>query len=172
MKEPKTHHLVRFASRYASTRFKTLNAASALRRADSLVDDAASILELKNVSQTKEIPFGSRHRTYEIVSYFAVGLVTCLEWHARSRLVDIMMFRPSSIQTTDLKNIATLALSQMVTEGATIPHLLGAAANVSRIHEYLLIFRRVFARRFKSEVQQHRQHGGVNGRGKGRGQGL
>jgi hypothetical protein len=127
MKEPKTHYLVRFASRYASTRFKTLNAASALRRADSLVDDAASILELKNVSQTKEIPFGSRHRTFEIVSYFAVGLVTCLEWHARSRLVDIMMFRPSSIQTTDLKNIATLALSQMVTEGATIPHLLGAA---------------------------------------------
>jgi hypothetical protein len=145
MKEPKLHYLVQFASRYASTRFKTLNASSALRRADALVHDAASLLELKNESQAKEIRFGSRHGTYEIVSYFAVGFVTCLEWHARSRLVDVMMFRPSSIQSTDVKNIATLALSQMVTEGATIPHLLGAATNVSHIQEYLLVFRRVFA---------------------------
>jgi hypothetical protein len=145
MKEPRKHYLVEFASRYAGARFKTLNAGSALWRAESLVHDAAALIELKNNAEAKEIRFGHRVGTYEVISYFAVGLVTCLEWHARSRLVDIMLFRPSCIESSDLKNIATLALSQMVAEGATIPHLLGAATNVSRIQEYLLIFRRVLS---------------------------
>jgi hypothetical protein len=144
MKTPKTHYLVQFASRYAGARFKTLDAGSALWRAESLVDDTADLLELKDDAEAKDIRFGQRLGTYEIVQYFAVGFVTCLEWHAKSRLVDTMIFHPNCIELGDLKGIATLALSQMVAEGATIPHLLGAATRVSSVQEYLSIFKRVF----------------------------
>jgi hypothetical protein len=144
MKQPTTHHLVDFASRYAVTGFKTLNAASAIWRAESLVQDAEALADAKNVAEKSDIPFGNIRSTYEIIDYFVVGYVTCLEWHARSRLVDIMLYRPSCIQTTDVKKIADLALSQMIAKGVTVPHLLGAASNVSHISEYLEIFRRVF----------------------------
>jgi hypothetical protein len=143
MTEPRKHYLVEFASRYAGARIKTLNAGSALWRAESLVHDTAALLELKDSAEAKGVRFGQRGGTYEIISYFAVGFVTCLEWHARSRLVDTMLFKPSCIAPSDLKNIATVALSQMVAEGATIPHLLAAATNVSCIQDYLSIFRRV-----------------------------
>jgi hypothetical protein len=144
MSQPRTHHLVDFASRYAVTRFKTLNAAAAIWRAESLVQDAEALTDLKSSADAAKIAFGNIRSSYEVINYFVVGFVTCLEWHARSRLVDIMLFRPSCIQTSDVKNIATLALSQMVAEGVTVPHLLGAASHVSHISEYLEIFKRVF----------------------------
>jgi hypothetical protein len=40
----------------------------------------------ERAAEDKDIRFGSWGSTYEIISYFAVGFVTCLEWHARSRL--------------------------------------------------------------------------------------
>jgi hypothetical protein len=143
-KEPRTHYLVEFASRYAGLRFKTLTAGAALWRAEALTDDAESLLELRNTGESKEVRFGNRSGTYEIIAYYLVGLVTCLEWHARSRLVDLLLFRPNSIEAADVKNIATLAISQMVAEGITVPHLLGAATNVSQLNEYLKVFKRVF----------------------------
>lgn len=144
MKQPNTHHLVDFASRYARTHFKTLNAASALWRAESLQEDAEALGALKQEAEDKGIAFGSGRTAYEILSYYAVGYVTCLEWHARSRLVDTMLFRPSFIQTSDVKKIADLALSQMMAEGVTVPHLLGAATHISTIEEYVEVFKRVF----------------------------
>ena len=145
MKQSRTHHLVDFASRYSGIRINTLNAAAAIWRAESLVLDAAGLVDLKSDAEAKGIDFGIvRRATYEIIDYYVVGYVTCLEWHARSRLVDLMLFRPSCIQTGDVKKIADLALSQMVAEHVTVPHLLGAAANVSHIGEYLEIFKRVF----------------------------
>src|SRR5438128_1113626 len=144
MNQAPKHYLVEFASRHAGARFKTLTAGTALSRTRSLASDVEALLELKADAEQKDIRFGSRVSTYEIVSYFAVGFVTCLEWHARSRLVDTMVFQPSSIEKTDVKGIADVALSQMVAEGATIPHLLGAATNISRIDQYVSVFRRVF----------------------------
>ncbi len=138
------HYLVEFASRYARSPFQTLTASAALWRAEELAYDARALLELREAGERKDVRFGNRAGTYEIISYYAVGLVTCLEWHARSRLVDLMMFQPGSIETSDVKNIASLAISQMVSEGATIPHLLGAATRVSELTEYLDIFVRIF----------------------------
>ena len=133
MKQPTKHHLVNFAARYAGTRvFQTLNVSSALWRAEALVLDAKEMLELKKAGEDKGIHFGSRRSTYEIISYFAVGFVTCLEWHARSRLIDLMLYKPSCITATDLDGIAKVALSQMVAERVTVPHLLGAATTVSK----------------------------------------
>ena len=144
MKQPTKHHLVDFAARYAGTRFPTLNVSSALWRAEALVRDAEEILELKKAAEEKDIRFGSWRSTYEIISYFAVGFVTCLEWHARSRLIDLMLYKPSCITKDDVEHIAKAALSQMLAERVTVPHLLGAATNVSRVTEYIAVFRRVF----------------------------
>ena len=140
------HYLIEFASRYARSPFKTLTAGAALWRAEELAWDAQALLELRTAAEEKDIRFGNRAGTYEIISYYAAGLVTCLEWHARSRLVDLMLFQPSSIEANDVKKITSLAISQMVSEGATIPHLLGAATNVSQLNEYLKIFTRIFER--------------------------
>jgi len=140
------HYLVEFASRYARSPFQTLTAAAALWRAEQLAHDAQALLDMREAAELGAVRFGNRMGTYEIILYYAVGLVTCLEWHARSRLVDLMMFRPSSIEASDLKdkNIAASVISQMTSEGATIPHLLGAATKVSQLSEYLAIFRRIF----------------------------
>jgi hypothetical protein len=148
-KRPKRglHYLVEFASRHARSPFQTLTAAAALWRAEELAYDARALLELREATaQHNDIHFGNRAGTYEIISYYAVGLVTCLEWHARSRLVDLMVFQPSSIEASDLKgkNIAAPVISQMTSEGATIPHLLGGATSVSQLTEYLAIFLRIF----------------------------
>src|SRR5947209_7662674 len=110
------HYSVEFASRYERTPFKTLTAAAALWRADELAYDARLLDELRTAGEEKDVQFGNRLGTYEIISYYAVGLVTCLEWHARSRLVDLMMFQPTSIEASDLKNIGFPAISQMVSE--------------------------------------------------------
>jgi hypothetical protein len=138
------HHVVKFASRYAGSPFKTLTAAAARWRAEELANDARALIELRAAAEERGIRFGNRADAYEIVSYYAVGLVTCLEWHARSRLVDLMMFQPSSIEANDVKNVGNVAISQMVSEGATIPHLLGGATKVSQLNEYLKIFSRIF----------------------------
>jgi hypothetical protein len=171
MKQPTKHHLVDFAARYAGTRFQTLNVSSALWRAEALVLDAEEMLEVKKAAEGKEIRFGSRLSTYEIVSYFAVGFVTCLEWHARSRLIDLMVYKPSCITTSDLEGIARLALSQMMAERVTVPHLIGAATHVSKVTEYIAVFTRIFdaldikvhvereLRNVQSDIELYREDG-------------
>jgi hypothetical protein len=77
------HYLVEFASRYARSPFQTLTAAAALWRAQELANDARGLLELRAAAEQNNVRFGNRAGTYEIVSYYAVGLVTCLEWNAR-----------------------------------------------------------------------------------------
>ena len=121
-----------------------LNVSSALWRAENLVRDSKEMLEVKKAAEGQDIRFGSWSSTYEIISYFAVGFVTCLEWHARSRLIDLMLYKPSCITTGDLEGIAKVALRQMLAERITVPHLLGAATSVSRVQEYVAVFTRVF----------------------------
>jgi hypothetical protein len=144
MKQPQTHHLVDFASRYASQSIRTFTPASALWRALILEDEIDNFITLAEQAEKHKIQFGSVYSSYEIVSYYSVGLVTCLEWHARCRLVHLMQYRPSSIQIADIKGIADLAISQMAANGIAVSHLLGAAAKVSSIQEYMRIFQRLF----------------------------
>jgi hypothetical protein len=127
------HYLVEFASRYG--RSPTLTAEAALWRAEALAEDARQLLEVKAANR------GGR---FEITSYYAVGLVTCLEWHGRSRLVDLMTFLPSCIESNDIENVPLLAISQMASEGASIPQLLGAATSASQLSDHLRIFKRLF----------------------------
>jgi len=145
MTEIKKHHLVEFASRYsAPSSFPTLNAATALYRAEELIRDAEALQELGGECDAANIRFGSRLRTYEIISFYAIGFVTCLEWHARSRIVDLMRFKPDSIETTDVKYIEKNALSQMMAANVTVPFLVGAATTVSSVGDYTEVFDRIF----------------------------
>lgn len=123
---------------------KTLNAWVALYRAEELLNDAEALVELKNSCETANIQFGYRFNTYEIISYFAVGFITCLEWHARSRKVDLLKFKPENIETGDIKFIEKDALVQMVGANVTIPYLVGAATKISSLKSYIEVFERIF----------------------------
>lgn len=140
-----SHHLVAFASRYSvPSSMKTLNAWVALYRAEELLGDAEALVELANSCESTAINFGYRFGTYEIVSYFAVGFITCLEWHARSRKVDLLRYKPENIETADIKFIEKDALIQMVAANVTIPYLVGAATKISSLNSYTEVFERVF----------------------------
>jgi hypothetical protein len=145
MADPKRHYHIDFAARYARTHFPTLNAFSSIWRLESLIEDTRMLDELRDLAEAKEIRFGNRMRTYEIVDYFPVGFVTCLEWHARSRMVDLLVFAPARIETNDVKTIDKSALSQMAAANVTLPHIVGATTRISGIQDYISIFERVFS---------------------------
>jgi len=139
------HHHVKFASRYALSHFKTLDAYAALSRAENMIDDAKKIQDLAVECVEKGINFPENVWSYEILNYYAVSFVTCLEWHARSRLVDLMLYDPTQIGPNDIKGLDSKALSQMMSEAITVPYLVGAATAVPSIDRYVKIFVRVFA---------------------------
>jgi hypothetical protein len=140
----KQHHLVEFAARNARLYLPTLNAASAIRRLEELIDDAASLQDLRDQAEEKGVRFGSRLSTYEILNYYIVGFATCLEWHARSRIVDLLNFEPSCIEAADVRMIDKTALSQMSAEKVTLPYIVGAGTKVSSVQEYVSVFTRIF----------------------------
>ena len=144
MTQTTPHHLVQFAARYAVSELKTFDAFAALFRAGDLISDAQRLLELKENVKGTDVEFGVYRRTYEIFSYFAVGFVTCLQWHARSRLVDLLSYLPSCIDKKDFDQIKSDALSQMMAHNVTVAHLIGANKSVSKINQYIEVFDRVF----------------------------
>lgn len=153
--KPSTHYLVEFAARHSGGKFRTLSAGASLARAEVLLWEVQELRDLGKEVEQKGVRFGNLVGTYEFVAYYSVAFATCLEWHARSRLVDLLIYAPTVIQTGDVKNIASLAISQMVAGGVTVPQLLGAATKVSSIDEYLDVFHRVFdALSFDCDVQR------------------
>jgi hypothetical protein len=51
---PGKHYLVDFASRYASASIKTFNAASALWRAEVLLEDITALIDLHDAAEKEE----------------------------------------------------------------------------------------------------------------------
>jgi hypothetical protein len=147
MKKPSSnpaepHPKISFATRYLDS-FSTLNAMSAMVRCEALLDDIAQAKKWMAQFETSGewLPwFG-----LEVFSYYNVGFVTCLEWHARSRLVDLLRFKPSAIWTDDLKgNFSDKLLSEMVAAAVDIPGLVGASRLVSSADSYFSVFWRIF----------------------------
>lgn len=80
----------------------------------------------------------------EIVSYYVVCCVTCLEWHARSRLKDLFTYKPELIDLKDMQiSVGADTLSQMVQKRLTIPDYIAAGVSVSSIDKYISVFDRV-----------------------------
>lgn len=138
-----SHPFVNFAHRYSDPSRSYLSAYVAIARVDTLVEDVKMIRQTIDVDNpnSRTFPwFGA-----EIMSYYAVGYATCLEWHARSRFVDLITFNPSFIKGEDLKGkISDKLLVQMVSENASVAHLVGASINVTSKDGYISLINRVF----------------------------
>ncbi|MBY0559327.1 hypothetical protein [Hyphomicrobium sp.] len=141
---PKKHYHIEFATRHAKNSIRSLRAFSALSRAESLVEDINSFIALKKECEEKGIAFGRFIYTYEIINYYAVGFITCLEWHVRSRVVDLLTYDPSRITKDDVKAAREEALSQMMMEEVTVPLLVGASIRVANTAAYVRELQRVF----------------------------
>lgn len=73
----------------------------------------------------------------EVVSYYLVGFVTCLEWHVRTRLADLYTYQPDAIDKDALQGkVSAETLSQMIREDVSIAHLLSASTTVSSVRDY------------------------------------
>lgn len=144
MKGDEDHPLITFAGKYSNPLFDYLNAGIAIARAEALLEDA------KKVSLLLETDCPEHQRWYpwfgaEAISYYAVGYVTCLEWHAKSRLVDLLSFQPSALALDDVqKTITSKLILQMVKQQASVTQLVGAALKVGSFDAYLSVMTRVF----------------------------
>lgn len=138
------HPLLDFASRYADPTQDYLNAYMAIARLDMLLEDLTKVRDLLEAEHPKEqrwYPwFGA-----EIISYYAVSFVTCLEWHAKSRLIDLLIFQPFSLKIEDVKGtISEKLIVQMVARQASVIQLVGASVKVASTEKYFSIIDRVF----------------------------
>ena len=79
---------VAYAGRYASGPVNKFNAFSALERARLLLRETEQIMQMFELEGEKDERADWWWNGFEIVPYTLVGLATCLEWHARSRLTD------------------------------------------------------------------------------------
>lgn len=135
-----------FAKQHSKSDLSTLNAFAALSRLDDLLRD---LDELKAATEAYEAAGNSKGRRlswFEITSYYPVGFATCLEWHARSRLVDLFAYRPSAVRADDLKGqINDKLLAQSVANDVTVPQLLGALTTIGSSDKYVGIFERIFS---------------------------
>jgi hypothetical protein len=141
----KVHPNIEFATRHLLSLYHTSDAATAVARAEELLNDLDELEGLTLSSTQGNKRWRKRSNEFEIVSYYTVGFVTCLEWHARSRIVDLFTHSPKSIQQQDFdtqlgKNI----LTQMVSANLTIPQLLGVMKPVGSAKAYMEVFERVF----------------------------
>jgi hypothetical protein len=141
-KEP--HYAVQFATRYGSRTDAFLNAWTAISRLDELIEDARTLkghLDTVMPEETRWHPWVGA----EIISYYAVGFVTCLEWHARSRLVDLLAFKPSAAKSEDLRVLKDKVILEMLATNVTIASTVGAATNISSFEDYMGVFSRLFS---------------------------
>lgn len=123
----------------------TYNAYTALSRARHLRQDAEALEAIFKKEAQEEKPPVRDWFGLEIVSYYLVGFVTCLEWHARTRLTDLYTFRPEAIDKNVLVGkVSPEVLAQMIRAQVTVPHFLSASITVGNPDEYLEILQRLF----------------------------
>lgn len=136
---------VAYAGRYASGPVNRFNAFAALERARLLLRETEQITEMFELEGEKDERADWWWNGFEIVPYTLVGLATCLEWHARSRLTDLYTFRPEKIDTKALDGkVPAKVLSQMIQARVSIPQLLGVSFTVGSVPEYLGVFKALF----------------------------
>lgn len=143
--EPPASRHVAFAERFASGPVNRFTAFAALERARLLQRETQTIAEIFKREDEQEEPAAWSWHGLEVVPYTLVGLATCLEWHARSRLTDIYSFKPDSIDPKVLEGkVHPRVLSEMIKAKVSIPQLLGASITVGSVTEYLAVFTNVF----------------------------
>ncbi|MBO1908458.1 hypothetical protein J4G37_26660 [Microvirga sp. 3-52] len=139
------HPYVAFAQRYGDVTNEFFNAYSAIARLGTLLEDAEDLKKLFDKAYPEEKRwhpwFGA-----EIISYYAVGFVTCLEWHARSRTTDLFTYKPSAIRSVDIQGrLGEKIVPQMVAQNATVAQLIGSAINIGNFKTYMSLLSRVLS---------------------------
>jgi hypothetical protein len=129
-----------FTKRHINGIYNTFTATSAIQRAKNLVEEAT---ELKAwIAKFERSP---TWRAVEFPSYYIVGLVTCLEWHARSRLYDLLQYDPANFTADDVKQAAAASnLEELLQKQITVAQLVAASTLISDFRKYLGIFDRIF----------------------------
>ncbi|WP_145984589.1 hypothetical protein [Methylobacterium aquaticum] len=139
-----SRHVV-YAERYATGSKNHFNAFSALQRARLLWRETQTIIEMFEEEGQKEEHADWYYRGLEIVPYTLVGLATCLEWHARSRLTDLYTFKPEAIDRQSLDGkVHPKVLPEMIKANVSIPQLLGVSFTVGSFVEYVSVFDKLF----------------------------
>jgi hypothetical protein len=132
---------IEFLQRYFKLSINTFNASSAIWRAEQLRNEISE-LSVKLADVKRDPPYWG----FEFTSYYLVGLITCLEWHARSRFCDLLTYDPKNIKSDDLKQvIGANILEQLLHENLTIAQLISASTLVSDAEKYAYIFDRIFS---------------------------
>jgi hypothetical protein len=143
--EPPVSRHVAFAERFAARTVNSFSAFTALERSRLLLREARQIADIFKREREQEEPDAWAWHGLEVVPYTLVGLATCLEWHARSRLTDLYTYKPESIEPKVLDGkVPARVLSQMIKANVSIPQLLGASITVGSTKEYLTIFDDLF----------------------------
>lgn len=139
----KSDRLVAQAKKYREPFTATLTASDAMERLASLLEDINALLPLVENKLAAHWTMGGKER-FEIVEYYLVGAVTCLEWHARARLKDALTCNPESVSPEDLSsNLAKQTIVDAVKNQIPIQDLIAASLSVSNLETYLSTFERV-----------------------------
>jgi len=139
---------IEFAKRNIIHGLSTFNAWSALQRLQLLIDDINELKEILSPTLEERI----YPSFFEISSYYQVGIVTCLEWHAKSRLFDLLNYNPKLVRQEDIKQLLNNPnILGMTYEGLTIPHLVASAGNIATVEKYVSVISRVLSQ-FKPKV--------------------
>ena len=143
--DPLPNRHVAYAGRYAAGPVNRFNAFSALERARLLLRETQQIKEMFDREGENDERADWWWNGLEVVPYTVVGLATCLEWHARSRLTDLYTFRPDKLDAKALDGkVPAKVLSQMIQAKVSIPQLLGVSFTVGSVPEYLEVFAKLF----------------------------
>ena len=131
-----TNPAIKFANQHITSDIGTFDAFSAICRLELLLDDCADAKNiLEPILKDRWYP-----AFFEFVIFYEVGFVTCLEWHAKSRLLDLFVFDPTTITAEDIKQgVSNSKIVEMVAAKLTIPHLIVSSFNISTFARYTQI---------------------------------
>lgn len=140
MSTKRTPPAITFANKHITSDMSTFDASSAIARLELLLDDNQESQKiLEPILEDKWQP-----AFFEFVALYQVAFVTCLEWHAKSRIFDLFVFEPTEITTNDIKQgFSDSNIVQMVHAELTVPHLIVSSFNVSSIDRYVHLIDRV-----------------------------
>jgi hypothetical protein len=129
--------IIKTVSWYQNREVSTFDAFSAICRIESLVDDVERVQKIFELDE-------HNFRPLELFSYYAVAVITCLEWHAKSRLADLIEYDPSSVEQKDIENgFNSKNLEDYIKNRSSIPVLIASVRKCSSFSDYIGIFSRI-----------------------------
>lgn len=125
-----------FLERHFDPIMPTLNPESVLQRLEELVEQYTNLKSA--FKRSKKL----REEDYNLLNYYIVSAITCLEWHARGRFIDFISAYPNNIRSEDVQCIRNSTVD-IAKNATTVAQLIGAHINISSHESYFGIFDRI-----------------------------